>query len=122
VNQIFWGVQPQGSTNLASVLKAALNDHFKTGNDETILIITDGKPDSEKHVKDVIVEATHKITRLGELSISFIQIGNDRGATEFLEELDDDLKGAKMDIVDCVTTSNIGTMTFSQLIQKSLLD
>lgn len=146
-------------------------------------MVTDGQPDSETMVKQAIIDATHKLVRHDELSvskppspyfyilyaypiitplqtlfniyrvniiyynysliikcnfiifrvtladsnltrwkISFIQIGNDTGATRFLEVLDDELDGAKQDIVDCLTTSEMAGMTFSQLVQKSLLD
>eukprot|EP00026_Physarum_polycephalum_P019357 Phypoly_transcript_21329.p1 GENE.Phypoly_transcript_21329~~Phypoly_transcript_21329.p1 ORF type:complete len:192 (+),score=35.41 Phypoly_transcript_21329:28-576(+) len=124
VNSIFERVRPGGSTNLAAVLKAAFAEHFKTNKDETILVVTDGRPDSEKLVKEAIIQATHKIKRPDELSISFIQIGNDEGATNYLAILDDDLEaeGAKYDIVDTLTTGEMGGMSFSQLVQKSLLD
>eukprot|EP01106_Pelomyxa_sp_JSP_P001274 TRINITY_DN1190_c0_g1_i4.p3 TRINITY_DN1190_c0_g1~~TRINITY_DN1190_c0_g1_i4.p3 ORF type:complete len:144 (+),score=42.81 TRINITY_DN1190_c0_g1_i4:148-579(+) len=41
--------KPGGGTDLAGVLKAAINEHFakKVPKHETMMIITDGKPDSE---------------------------------------------------------------------------
>lgn len=79
---------------------------------------------SESRVKKVIIKATQRMSSREELSISFVQIGTDSGATQFLQELDDDLEeqGAKFDIVDTVTTEEMSSMTFSQLIQKSLTD
>lgn len=59
-----------------------------------------------------------------ELSVSFIQIGNDHGAKKFLRSLDDDLrgKGAKFDIVDTVTSDEMMGMSFANLVAKSVLD
>lgn len=124
VNEVFSRVSPGGSTNLASVLQAAFTEHYKTKKDETILVVTDGRPDSEKAVKDAIIQATHRLLRQDELSISFIQIGNDAGATQYLAMLDDDLEsqGAKFDIVDTLTTEEMGGLSFSQMVQKSILD
>jgi hypothetical protein len=55
---------------LASVLRAAFEAHFKQSKDETILVVTDGQPDSERDVKDAIIKATHRLTRPEELSVS----------------------------------------------------
>ena len=60
-----------------------MNEHFISGKPETILVITDGQPNDENGVKNVIIEATKKLQRDEDLSISFVQIGNDGGATRF---------------------------------------
>lgn len=48
----------------------------------------------------VIVNAAARINSQEDLSVSFIQIGDDRSATKFLKFLDDNLRpqGAKFDI------------------------
>jgi len=87
-------------------------------------VITDGQPNNEGDVAKVIIDATKKMRVDSELSISFIQIGSDSSATKFLTTLDDDLEGlgAKFDIVDTLTTKEMKGMTFSMLVQKSILD
>jgi len=124
VMDMFSKERPGGSTDLAKVLKKALEEHFESGKDETILVVTDGQPNSEPEVKDVIIKATKKMKLDSELSISFIQIGDDYGAAKFLQALDDDLQdmGAKFDIVDTLTTTEMKGMSFSTLVQKSILD
>jgi len=89
-----------------------------------MLVVTDGQPNDENAVKKVIIDATHKLKNKEDLSLSFIQIGNDARAKQFLADLDDQLQsqGAKYDIVDTVTTEEMEGMTFSQLIQKSITD
>mmetsp|Transcript_15197 Transcript_15197/g.21217 ORF Transcript_15197/g.21217 Transcript_15197/m.21217 type:complete len:268 (+) Transcript_15197:135-938(+) len=124
INQLFSSMSPGGGTDLAGVLRQALNEHFQSGKPETILVITDGQPNDENAVKKVIIDATKKLKKDEDLSISFVQIGNDGGATKFLECLDDELEsmGAKFDIVDCVTTAEMANLSFSELIQKSIMD
>lgn len=88
-------------------------------------VITDGTPDSKEAVERVIIDATNKYMRSdGDLSISFIQIGNDAGADTWLQALDDDLqkKGAKYDCVDRVTASMLQGLSFEQLIHMSVHD
>ncbi len=52
---------------------------------ETILVITDGEPSDKTEVEKVIINATKKYMKRDEdLSITFVQIGNDEGATSWL--------------------------------------
>jgi hypothetical protein len=66
----------------------------------TILVITDGEASDKGPLEKVLVSASHMISRDECLAISFIQVGQDRGARRFLKMLDDDLTGCKFDIVD----------------------
>jgi len=130
VEQIFQENEPMGGTNLTAVLQDALNSFFqrkkagevKTG--ETILIITDGEPDDRRSVFEVIIEATKRMTTDEELALSFIQVGRDRNATDFLKALDDKLQsiGAAFDIVDTVTVSDMEDMTISEVLLSAISD
>jgi hypothetical protein len=73
-------------------------------------------------VERVIKNAAASIERDAELSISFIQVGEDAGATRFLTRLDDDLDDAKFDIVDTVTSQQCQQMSFNELIANSIYD
>jgi len=125
VESVFEKHKPRGSTNLAKALHAALEDHFngKRGA-TTILVVTDGAPDSKSEVRRILMRASNSVEELDELSISFIQIGDESGATKFLEELDDDLvnQGAKMDIVDTITSEECSRISFSELVARSIYD
>ncbi len=112
VGQIFQENEPGGRTDLAAVLQDALESYFRRkasgqnqANGETILVVTDGEPDDRKAVMRLIIETSRRLDRDEELAISFIQVGNDEQASQFLKALDDDLTkaGAKFDIVDTVT-------------------
>jgi hypothetical protein len=123
VTNIFSLHPPRGSTNLAGVLDAAFQSHFAGSRGATtILVITDGCPDSEKEVEKVIKKGAASIERDAELSVSFIQIGDAASATKFLERLDDDLDDAKFDIVDTVTSQQCQQMSFNELIANSIYD
>jgi uncharacterized protein with von Willebrand factor type A (vWA) domain len=130
VEQIFRENDPVGGTNLTAVLQDAINNYLarrsrgetKTG--ETILVITDGEPDDRKSVFEVIINATKQLSNGEELAISFIQVGNDPQASQFLKALDDQLTGvgAKFDIVDTVTVQDMEDMSLSEVLLNAILD
>jgi uncharacterized protein YegL len=131
VSQIYQENEPIGRTDLAAVLQDSLDSYFQrkaTGqskpNGETIFVITDGEPDDRKAVMRSIVDATQKMDRDEELAISFIQVGKDRAATEFLKALDDRLEsaGAKFDIVDTVTMEDMEDMTLAEVLLNAIID
>jgi von Willebrand factor type A domain. len=124
VSQIFQENEPVGGTNLTAVLQDAINHHFQSGKPETILVITDGDPDDRKSVFQVIIQATQKLKSDDELGISFIQIGDDPQATQFLKALDDQLQGvgAKYDIVDTVTFQDMEDMTLQEVLMSAIFD
>lgn len=131
VAQVWTENEPNGGTNLHTVLADALADYFKRKaagqtkeNGEMIVVVTDGEPNDRAAVAREIIAATQKMDRDEELAIGFIQIGKDSGATAYLKTLDDELvpKGAKFDIVDAVTQEESEGMTFVDLLTKFIND
>jgi uncharacterized protein with von Willebrand factor type A (vWA) domain len=131
VEQVFQENDPSGSTNLAMVLTDAINSYFKRKSagemkteGETILIITDGEPDDRRSVMEIIIETTRRLDRDEELALSFIQVGNDSGATKFLKALDDKLQevGAKFDICDTLTIEEMSDMTLAEVLMNAIAD
>ncbi|MEY2976393.1 MAG: hypothetical protein RLZZ435_530 [Cyanobacteriota bacterium] len=131
VEQIFLENDPIGTTNLASVLEDAFRDYFERktagqtkANGETILVITDGEPDDRRPVIESIINASKKMDRDEELAVSFIQVGNDTSATEFLKALDNQLMkvGAKFDIVDTLTMDEMSEMSLAEVLMKAIDD
>jgi hypothetical protein len=130
VSQVFQENDPLGSTNLAAVLQDATNNYFQrkasgqTTIGETLLVITDGEPDDRRAVIDVIIRATEKMENDAELAISFIQVGNDAGATTFLKALDDQLEsvGAKFDICDTITIDDMGDLSLAEVLMSAIDD
>ena len=88
------------------------------------MIITDGEPDDRRSVFEVIIEATKRINSDAELALSFIQVGADPSATDFLKALDDKLQsiGANFDIVDTITLSDMEDMTLSEVLLSAIND
>jgi hypothetical protein len=119
----FRSQKPGGSTCLHGVLHVAFEEHFrKGGSPTTILVITDGEPDNKSAVEDEIRRAANRIRQDSELSVSFIQIGRDAGAKRWLQKLDDDIRGARFDIVDSLTADEMAGMSFEDFIYKSIND
>jgi vWA found in TerF C terminus len=129
VEQIFKENEPSGSTDTAGALKAVFDAYFsrkKAGSAKPLIIVccTDGEPDSKEAVASVIIDATKKISSDEEIGLTFMQIGADPGAREFLKYLDDGLeaKGAKFDIVDCKDDSEMENLTMTELLIQAVTD
>lgn len=99
------------STDTAGAIKAAWDEHVERKNEQTFcFIVTDGAPNDKEAVKKVIVDITHAVKDEREFNIAFLQVGNDKNVAAFLSALDDDLKGAKYDIVDCKRLEDVSFM------------
>jgi len=125
IESLFKTEEPGGSTALHLALAAELDDYLQRkaagkthANGEAIFVVTDGEPDDQKKVAQVIVNTTKRLTSPNELNITFIQVGKDDRATAFLNRLDDDLEkeGAKYDIVDTITLEAMGAKSFTQVL------
>jgi hypothetical protein len=131
VSTIFQENEPNGRTDLASVLKDATTNFYQRkmqgkipANGEIILVVTDGEPDDRKAVMQVIIDASQQLDRDEELAITFIQVGTDEAATKFLTILDDDLgrAGAKFDIVDTITMHDMEDLTLREVLLNAIYD
>ena len=123
VAELFNKYQPRGSTDLALALHAAFEEHFGGSRGaSTILVVTDGAPDSQPEVERIIRRAANSIEELDELSISFVQIGDAPEATKFLVHLDDTLSDVKFDVVDTITADECKRVSFAELIARSIYD
>lgn len=115
VENLFRDVRPYGITptggRLQSILKPYIasieNAHdIDSVKPVNIIVITDGRPTDDP--ESIIVQHARKLDQLEapphQVGIQFFQVGNDRGATEALRELDDDLSSQGIrDMVDAVT-------------------
>lgn len=104
---IFKDLQPRGTTPLAEALTEALKLAGKSTKKDFIVVYTDGVPNEMEAVKRVILNQANSQATDDACTILFVQVGDDAGATKFLKELDDNLKGAKFDIVDAKTTAEV---------------
>lgn len=101
------------STRTADLIAKAYDLHKIGGYERTVLFIaTDGEPSDRDAVKKVIIDITHAITDPGEFDISFLTVGVINPALRsFLTSLDDDLTGAKYDIVDVKALEEVDFMS-----------
>lgn len=105
VKEVFASRSPRGSTPLAEALTTALGLAGKSDKKDFIIVFTDGVPDDKAAVANVIKAQANKQQADDECTILFVQVGDDAAATAYLRELDDNLRGAKFDIVDAKTLS-----------------
>jgi len=127
VSQIFQENEPCGGTAMADVLKNALDAYFskrdtggsKEGGD-LIFVVTDGEPDSQGDVTDVLVKASQRLRFSDNLAVHFIQVGNDSTATQFLKFLDEELVPKHKVSYDFIKTIKIGDMENNGLTQTIL--
>lgn len=123
VHELFTKNQPNGSTNLAAALQEVVKKKSSSPKKAIAVIITDGTPDSQTAVEQVIVDASNGLAKDEDLSFQFIQIGNDPGAAKFLDHLDNELTGkAKFDIVNTLSREDAESLTFGQMIWRAVND
>lgn len=103
VAEIFASRQPRSSTPLAEALTAALKLAGKSDKKDFIIVFTDGVPDDKAAAAKVIRDQSNKQASDDDCTFLFVQVGYDKDASAYLKMLDDDLKGAKFDIVDAKT-------------------
>jgi len=112
VDHVFNRMPARGSTPLAEALTEAYRSYWKTllqrSEPFSVIILTDGAPNDARRVKKffkAFVRENH-LERPGRETLatfSFVQIGDDHGATYFLQDLDDNLidqMGIQVDLTD----------------------
>lgn len=129
VTEVYEENEPGGGTELGEVLEdmfSFIGKRKEKGSvePELVLVITDGEPDNRETVAQAIAKMSHKIRDRTELAISFIQVGTDPAAADFLKTLDDDLTraGAALDIVDTVTLEEMEDYSLTQIFEKAFVD
>lgn len=141
VDEIFRKNSPSGSTDTDKAIKAALPEYFPStggifknlfGTSKQVirvkpiilLIFTDGAPNNQQAVVDAIINVTKQISSRNDVSMSFLQLGDDHSARVFLKKLDDDLikVGAKFDIVDTKNYNEMLLLSAEDIILQALTD
>ena len=101
--EVFANHGPRGTTPLAEALDACFALAGKSDKKDFIVVFTDGVPDDRAAAAKRISAQSNSQEADDDCTVLFIQIGDDNGATAYLQSLDDDLTGAKFDIVDVKT-------------------
>lgn len=103
VDGILGALKPnEGSTDTAGAIREAWKLHRAGGYQQTVaFLITDGEPNDEGAVLSTIAGITAELKDEHEFALSFLTVGQrSAGLAAFLQKLDDDVPGAKYDIVD----------------------
>lgn len=103
VSEVFASRRPMGSTPLTEALQAAFKLAGKSDKKDFIMVFTDGVPDDKASAAKAIIAQSQLQETDDALTILFVQVGRDASAAAYLRELDDNLTGAKFDIVDAKT-------------------
>lgn len=92
----------ESATFTDKLITAAFKKHKDGGYKQSVLFVaTDGEPSDKAAVKKAIIGITQELKDEHEFAISVLTVGQPSAdLTDFLNSLDDDLKGAKYDIVD----------------------
>lgn len=121
VKDVFASRSPRGSTPLAQALQEGLKLAGKSDKKDFIVVFTDGVPDDKHAAANVLIEAANRQETDDALTVLFIQVGEDKAATEYLRGLDDNLTGAKFDIVDVKTVDEAdGYASTAELILAAI--
>lgn len=107
LTELFTELKPRGGTPLAEALLNAFKLGKETSKKRIHVVWTDGVPNDAEAVKRAIIEQANSQSADDQCTVLFIQVGHDAGATAYLKSLDDDLKGAKYDIVDAKTITEV---------------
>lgn len=131
--EMFRLIEPGGGTSIVKVVSMAIelfNQRFQLSDKkEIVVIITDGE-DGEgnegiKKIAKMIIDQTYKMESDSDLTLLFIQIGDDINAAQWLRVLDDNLKGAgaKYDIVDVKTFEDLSVYdSFADALRSAIED
>lgn len=113
INKLLENQSFEGATMTHSAIQAAWDEHKKKGNKQTCLMIfTDGEPSDEAAMLKTVADITNKMATNEEFTMIIITVGQRSDSLEaFLTKLDDDLPGAKYDIVDVEAMEDVGDFT-----------
>lgn len=111
VAQTFMEVTPRGGTNLIAGLQLAIEKAKTSAKNVVVLVFTDGIPDDMPGAYNVINEIGKELGR-PKIGFTFIQVGNDAGAANFLAKLNDNLT---VDVVAVASAAEAEGLSVGQL-------
>lgn len=115
------GIKLESATMTHLAIREAYAEHVRKNNGQTFLMIfTDGEPSDPESVKSEIIRITNAVKDEKEFRIAFLTVGQRSPEIDrYLTMLDDDLKGAKYDIVD---VKRIEDVDFMAAVNGALTD
>jgi Mg-chelatase subunit ChlD len=121
ISEAFENNKPEGGTDIAGAVVRVMREYSERRSRGSALpiviaVITDGVPNDERSLRRALIAATTDISQSNEISVVFLQVGEDNQASAYLEELDRGLtqEGARFDIAQ--------SMIFADVKAKGLLE
>lgn len=107
--------EPKGDCKMGEAMDVVLKEAFDRGFDErpcSVLVFTAGRPTDHEAVSKSLEEAAKRVNKDSDLTITFVQVGDDEWATNYLKQLDTELtttsaNGEHIDIVDTIKDEDV---------------
>ena len=117
--------EPKGPCKMGHAIDVVLKEAFEKKRPCTILVLTAGRPDDYEELSQSLAAAAKRVKSERDLTITFVQVGDDEWATNYLRHLDNNLTttnsdGMVIDIVDSVKDEDIKAAL--KEIKKNLKD
>jgi len=114
LEDIVTAVEPKGQCRMGATMDVVLKEAFARGFETptTVLVLTAGCPDDSEQLTKILEEAAKKVDKDSDLTVTFVQVGDDEEAEKYLSHLDTELttissSGEEIDIVDTVKDEDI---------------
>lgn len=114
-------------TKLAEPMGQQISNHFRRrqmGEKRPLLIavITDGKPQDDENLRDLLIQTTYQMRDRREVKIVFLQVGMSEEGSHKLFKLDQKLlaKGAKFDIVSVKPFYEIANVGLTRALLETI--
>lgn len=106
---------PKGDCKMGAAMDAVLKEAFERGFDDrpcSILVLTAGRPSDHETLSTSLEEAAKKVNKDADLTVTFVQVGDDEWAENYLKQLDTELtttsaEGELIDIVDTIKDEDV---------------
>lgn len=107
--------EPKGDCKMGAAIDAVLKEAFERGFDErpcSVLVLTAGRPDDHEELSKSLADAAKKVNKDADLTVTFVQVGDDEWAENYLKQLDTELTttsadGEHIDIVDTIKDEEV---------------
>mmetsp|Transcript_39867 Transcript_39867/g.83353 ORF Transcript_39867/g.83353 Transcript_39867/m.83353 type:complete len:409 (+) Transcript_39867:148-1374(+) len=114
LEDIVTAVEPKGQCRMGATMDVVLKEAFARGFETptTVLVLTAGCPDDSEQLTKILEEAAKNVDKDSDLTVTFVQVGDDEEAEKYLSHLDTELttissSGEEIDIVDTVKDEDI---------------
>lgn len=109
---------PGGLCEMGKAMDVVLAEAFARGFAEkptAVLVLTAGRPDDHEDLSRTLADAAGRVEKDADLTVTFVQVGDDAWAESYLSHLDTELvttnaEGEEIDIVDTIKDEEIQAM------------